>query len=93
MTRRSPISLKQRVSFDRAGFHLFFRGVQIYDPARPLYDYIAFKLGPNPRLGPFRSVLLSLPSDVSPFRTLLIPYPRTRARRISFCRFRVLKLI
>jgi mannitol/fructose-specific phosphotransferase system IIA component (Ntr-type) len=38
------VSLKQRVSFDRAGFHLLFRGVQIYDPARPLYDYIAVKL-------------------------------------------------
>jgi len=42
------VSLKQRISFDRAGFHLIFRGVQIYDPARPLYDYIAFKLGPTP---------------------------------------------
>jgi mannitol/fructose-specific phosphotransferase system IIA component (Ntr-type) len=37
-------SLKQRVNFDRAGFKLLFRGVQIYDPARPLYDYIAVKL-------------------------------------------------
>ena len=39
------MSLKQRISFDRNGFHLIFRGVQIYDPTRPLYDYIAVKLG------------------------------------------------
>ncbi len=37
------ISLKQRANFDRGGFRLVFRGVQIYDPARPLYDYIAVK--------------------------------------------------
>jgi len=41
------VSLKQRINFDRSGFHLIFRGVQIYDPARPLYDYIAVKLGPT----------------------------------------------
>jgi nitrogen PTS system EIIA component len=39
------ISLKQRANFERAGFRLIFRGVQIYDPARPLYDYIAIKAG------------------------------------------------
>jgi mannitol/fructose-specific phosphotransferase system IIA component (Ntr-type) len=38
------VALKQRTNFDRAGFHLLFRGVQIYDPSRPLYDYIAVKL-------------------------------------------------
>jgi len=38
-------ALKQRTSFDRAGYRLLFRGVQIYDPARPLYDYIAVKIG------------------------------------------------
>jgi mannitol/fructose-specific phosphotransferase system IIA component (Ntr-type) len=41
-------SLKQRANFDRSGFKLIFRGVQIYDPARPLYDYIAVKPGPTP---------------------------------------------
>src|SRR5262249_47886162 len=40
------VTLKQPVSFDRAGYHLIFRGVQIYDPARPLYDYIALKINP-----------------------------------------------
>jgi len=39
-------SLKQRANFDRSGFRMIFRGIQIYDPARPLYDYIAVKLGP-----------------------------------------------
>jgi len=38
------VSLKQRANFERAGFRLIFRGVQIYDPARPLYDYIAVKI-------------------------------------------------
>ncbi len=38
------VSLKQRANFERGGFKLFFRGVQIYDPTRPLYEYIAVKL-------------------------------------------------
>ncbi len=38
------ISLKQRANIERGGYRLIFRGVQIYDPARPLYDYIAVKI-------------------------------------------------
>ncbi len=38
------VALKQRANFERGGFRLFFRGVQIYDPTRPLYEYIAVKL-------------------------------------------------
>jgi PTS system nitrogen regulatory IIA component len=41
------VSLKQRANFERAGYRLIFRAVQIYDPARPLYDYIAVQLGPT----------------------------------------------
>jgi PTS system nitrogen regulatory IIA component len=37
-------ALKQRTNFERGGFRFFFRAVQIYDPARPLYDYLAVKL-------------------------------------------------
>ena len=38
------MSLKQRSNFERGGYRLFFRGVQLYDPARPLYEYLAVKL-------------------------------------------------
>ncbi len=38
------VALKQHMAFDRAGFRFLFRGVQVYDPTRPLYDYIAIKL-------------------------------------------------
>ena len=37
-------ALKQRSNFERGGFRLFFRSVQLYDPARPLYEYLAVKL-------------------------------------------------
>jgi len=40
------VALKQRTTFERGGFKLFFQGVQIYDPARPLYEYLAVKLVP-----------------------------------------------
>ncbi len=40
-----PVSLKQHANFDRGGYRLVFRGVQIYDPARPLYEYLAVKVG------------------------------------------------
>jgi len=42
------VSLKQRTSFDRAGFKFIFSGIQVYDPLRPLYDYIAVKTGSVP---------------------------------------------
>jgi hypothetical protein len=38
------VALKQRTNFERGGYKLFFRGVQIYDPTRPLYEYLAVKL-------------------------------------------------
>jgi PTS system nitrogen regulatory IIA component len=38
------VSLKQRANFERGGYRLYFRGVQIYDPTRPLYEYIAVKI-------------------------------------------------
>src|SRR4029077_17959993 len=38
------VSLKQRSNFERGGYRLFFRGVQLYDPTRPLYEYLAVKL-------------------------------------------------
>ena len=41
--------LKDHAQFDRAGFRFIYRATQIYDPARPLYDYIAVKLGPQPK--------------------------------------------
>jgi len=37
-------ALRQRANFERGGFRLFFRGVQLYDPARPLYEYLAVKV-------------------------------------------------
>jgi len=39
--------LKEHAQFDRAGFHFLYRGTQIYDPARPLYEYLAVKISTN----------------------------------------------
>ena len=46
MSRRWDFFLKEHAQFSRAGYHLIYRGTQIYDPARPLYDYIAIKIAP-----------------------------------------------
>jgi mannitol/fructose-specific phosphotransferase system IIA component (Ntr-type) len=39
-----PPLLKQQISFDRLGFRFVYRSVTLYDPTRPLYDYVAVKL-------------------------------------------------
>jgi PTS system nitrogen regulatory IIA component len=38
------VLLKEHTPFDRAGYRFIYRGTQIYDPARPLHDYLAVKL-------------------------------------------------
>ncbi len=38
------ILLKQHAQFDRAGFRFVYRSTTLYDPSRPLYDYIAVKV-------------------------------------------------
>jgi hypothetical protein len=37
--------LKQGAGFDRAGYRLVHRATILHDPARPLYEYFALKLG------------------------------------------------
>ena len=37
--------LKQGATFDRAGYRLVHRSTILHDPARPLYEYFALKLG------------------------------------------------
>jgi len=39
------VLLKEHASFDRAGYRFLYRGTQVYDPARPLHDYLAIKIG------------------------------------------------
>jgi len=36
--------LKQHAQFDRLGYRFVYRNTTLYDPARPLYDYIAIKI-------------------------------------------------
>jgi mannitol/fructose-specific phosphotransferase system IIA component (Ntr-type) len=36
---------RQGTSFDRAGYRFFHRAAVLYDPARPVHEYIAVKLG------------------------------------------------
>jgi mannitol/fructose-specific phosphotransferase system IIA component (Ntr-type) len=40
-------SLRTQSPFDRGGYNFIYRAVTIYDPARPLYEYIAIRLGTN----------------------------------------------
>lgn len=37
--------LRQQSSFDRMGYWFAFRSTLIYDPKRPIYDYLAVKIG------------------------------------------------
>lgn len=37
--------LRQGATFDRAGYRLIYRSTILYDPARPLLEYIALKIG------------------------------------------------
>ena len=37
--------VRQGTSFDRAGYRFFHRSAVLYDPARPVHEYIAVKLG------------------------------------------------
>jgi PTS system nitrogen regulatory IIA component len=38
------VLLKQGSSFSRAGYRFLYRSAVLYDPARPLYEYVAVKL-------------------------------------------------
>lgn len=40
----SPL-LKRQSSFERLGYWFVYRSTMIYDPQRPLYDYLAIKVG------------------------------------------------
>jgi len=39
------VAARQGASFDRVGYRLIHRSAILYDPARPLHEYIAVKLG------------------------------------------------
>lgn len=38
------VLLKDHGVFDRSGYRFIYRGTQIYDPVRPLHDYLAIKI-------------------------------------------------
>ncbi len=37
--------LRQQASFDRMGYWFAYRSTMVYDPKRPVYDYVAVKIG------------------------------------------------
>lgn len=37
------VLLREHANFERAGYHFMYRATQIYDPIRPLHDYLAIK--------------------------------------------------
>jgi PTS system nitrogen regulatory IIA component len=39
------VLLKQRTPFERFGYKFLHRAITVYDPSRPLYEYIAVKVG------------------------------------------------
>lgn len=40
-----PPLLRQQASFERVGYWFVYRSTMVYDPTRPLYDYIAVRVG------------------------------------------------